>query len=621
MSDNGASFSWGVNKDFYGTVIDADATGLSLPVSATDVDIALLAQRCKQLQKLDLGGCDKITDAGLQHLTALQQLQSLDLSRCDKITKAGLLHLTKLQQLDALNLIGCHKITDTGLLNLARLQQLQTLHTGGTSVTPAGLAAFKAAQAKAVPATSSGAAPAAASSPQADTNAHQQQQAATAAQQTASATASAAAELEELRAKAAKAAQLEAELAAARQQRKQKDEQATAALKQQKDDLAAALKQKEELARQHDAEKQRLLAEKRAAQQQLEAERQKHQQQLQAANQQSGAAAQAAADELAQLRCELAAEKQRADDAEKRGAGVHLALLQEQKRQIDLLRAIAHDPYGVGAVKLQSAIQFDANYAPPAVPCRCTPSCVCNATACCCDKRNGCSCGVVESIKRCGLPLQHLAMIAEQSRSIGANCLQQWPLAPPYRGVTNAHAVAIAAYTFDVRQCGVSCDPNGTDNLYHALNGALRNRAQNGGALATLRPYLWYLIEAWKQLPQLTAAQQAQWHYRGLPASAAPLVQLEYTKGRVIYWSSFTSTSVLESKAAEFVRSQGPGGVVFRIKTCSGRAIRDFSAIANEEEVLLRANCELLVEAASYDSGHGYVYVDLVEKKKPDFAF
>ncbi len=26
MSDNGASFSWGVKKDLYGTIIDADTT-------------------------------------------------------------------------------------------------------------------------------------------------------------------------------------------------------------------------------------------------------------------------------------------------------------------------------------------------------------------------------------------------------------------------------------------------------------------------------------------------------------------------------------------------------------------------------------------------------------------
>ncbi len=180
--------------------------------------------------------------------------------------------------------------------------------------------------------------------------------------------------------------------------------------------------------------------------------------------------------------------------------------------------------------------------------------------------------------------------------------------------MTNAHAVALVAYTYDFK------NNQPASNFYFALNAALRNRAHNGGPLAALRPYLWYLIEAWKQLPPPTAAQQAQWHYRGLPASATPLVQLEYTKNRVIYWSSFTSTSAQEKSASDFAQSGGPGGIVFRVKTCSGREIRAFSALPDEEEVLLRANSELLVEAAPHDSGRGYYYVDLVERKH-DFAF
>ncbi len=64
MSDDGATFSWGTDEDYDGKTIDANATELHLPISATDADIALLAQRCKQLQALNLQGCDKITDAG-----------------------------------------------------------------------------------------------------------------------------------------------------------------------------------------------------------------------------------------------------------------------------------------------------------------------------------------------------------------------------------------------------------------------------------------------------------------------------------------------------------------------------------------------------------------------------
>ncbi len=126
------NFSWGSNKDHDGKVIDANATKLNLPTSATDADIALIAHLCKQLQTLNLRGCDNITDAGLLHIAELQQLQTLNLGGCDKITDAGLQHLATLQQLQELNLYNCPQITDAGLQHIGSLQQLQKLQTYGT---------------------------------------------------------------------------------------------------------------------------------------------------------------------------------------------------------------------------------------------------------------------------------------------------------------------------------------------------------------------------------------------------------------------------------------------------------------------------------------------------------
>ncbi len=123
------NFSWGSNKDRIGKVIDANSTEVWLPLSATDADIALIAQLCKQLQKLGPG--TSITDAGLRHLSALQQLQTLDLSGCRQVTDAGLRQLATLHQLQKLNLIGCQQITDAGLQHVGKLQQLQTLNLGG----------------------------------------------------------------------------------------------------------------------------------------------------------------------------------------------------------------------------------------------------------------------------------------------------------------------------------------------------------------------------------------------------------------------------------------------------------------------------------------------------------
>ena len=67
-----------------------------------------------QFTTLDLGGCDKITDTGLQHVALLTQLASLGLDECDKITDTGLKHVAQLTHLTSLDLGYCEKITDTG---------------------------------------------------------------------------------------------------------------------------------------------------------------------------------------------------------------------------------------------------------------------------------------------------------------------------------------------------------------------------------------------------------------------------------------------------------------------------------------------------------------------------
>jgi hypothetical protein len=68
MSDNNdaATFSWGSNTDANGSTIGANSTEVYLPPSATDADIALVVQRCKQLQQLHLNGCDQVVRNSLQ---------------------------------------------------------------------------------------------------------------------------------------------------------------------------------------------------------------------------------------------------------------------------------------------------------------------------------------------------------------------------------------------------------------------------------------------------------------------------------------------------------------------------------------------------------------------------
>jgi hypothetical protein len=101
-----------------------DLRGLSL---ITDAGVAVVCGALHQLQSLTLGGCVKITDAGLQHLITLQLLRTLDLWGVVRITDAGLQHVAGLKQLKSLNLTGCVKISDVGVAHLGGLVALEKL--------------------------------------------------------------------------------------------------------------------------------------------------------------------------------------------------------------------------------------------------------------------------------------------------------------------------------------------------------------------------------------------------------------------------------------------------------------------------------------------------------------
>ncbi|WP_075883812.1 hypothetical protein [Candidatus Protochlamydia sp. W-9] len=100
----------------------------------------LALKNCKNLKKLYLQDCYKLTDAGLAHLTPLIALQHLDLSGCGKLTDAGLVHLAPLVALQHLGLRGCKNLTDAGLAHLTPLMALQHLDLSeNKNLTDAGL--------------------------------------------------------------------------------------------------------------------------------------------------------------------------------------------------------------------------------------------------------------------------------------------------------------------------------------------------------------------------------------------------------------------------------------------------------------------------------------------------
>ncbi|CUG37755.1 receptor-type protein kinase, putative [Bodo saltans] len=81
----------------------------------------------KRLVLSSLGGCGKVTDAGLDSVASLPQLQWLDISKSYHITHAGLVCVASLQQLQHLDLLACN-ITDAGLTSIGLLHQMRHLN-------------------------------------------------------------------------------------------------------------------------------------------------------------------------------------------------------------------------------------------------------------------------------------------------------------------------------------------------------------------------------------------------------------------------------------------------------------------------------------------------------------
>jgi len=160
--------AWKVVTDTPASVdIDADSVyRLELPARITDVELAALHSVARhphagRIVRLDLSGCEKLTDAGLvpiaalpgiahlnlyacreltatgvAHLAAMPTLTRLDLTRCVRLTDAALAPLAKLPRLEHLSLSGCEWITDTGLATLSAVRTLKVLSVRGTQISP-----------------------------------------------------------------------------------------------------------------------------------------------------------------------------------------------------------------------------------------------------------------------------------------------------------------------------------------------------------------------------------------------------------------------------------------------------------------------------------------------------
>jgi hypothetical protein len=171
-------------------------------------------------------------------------------------------------------------------------------------------------------------------------------------------------------------------------------------------------------------------------------------------------------------------------------------------------------------------------------------------------------------------------------------------------------ALAVCLYTYDLGLNSVM--ENGEDNLYVQLNNLLRER--NAGKLQVLKPYIAYMMRGLMKLPVYEGIV-----YRGIPGSQLELVRSGYKSGVDVHWSAFTSTTSNLQAAKQF--AQGPGGVIFRIRTHSGRRIRNYSQFQSEEEIMISPNARFMVTSESPTDEDGYYVVDLMEKRQERVLF
>jgi Leucine Rich repeat len=134
-----------------------------------DMGLLLLAEGCRKLESVRLGGFSKVTDAGyasfihscknlkrfevvhglyLSDLTfhdlanSASSLAEVRLVSCNLLTSEAAVSLSFCRKLGVLDLSGCRSIANHGLVSISHLQNLTTLDLAGADITDAGLFAL-----------------------------------------------------------------------------------------------------------------------------------------------------------------------------------------------------------------------------------------------------------------------------------------------------------------------------------------------------------------------------------------------------------------------------------------------------------------------------------------------
>eukprot|EP00803_Ostreobium_quekettii_P010600 evm.model.scf_1505.3 EVM.evm.TU.scf_1505.3 scf_1505:14095-15887(+) len=101
-----------------------------LAVTNADLEAAPLGD-LPALTALDLSGCSRLSDVGVEHLSRLQHLRDLRLDNCRRVSDQGLAALGCHTGLTRLSLRGCLTLTDEGLAGLKPFVSLTSLSLAG----------------------------------------------------------------------------------------------------------------------------------------------------------------------------------------------------------------------------------------------------------------------------------------------------------------------------------------------------------------------------------------------------------------------------------------------------------------------------------------------------------
>ncbi|WOL05126.1 hypothetical protein Cni_G13849 [Canna indica] len=165
LSNNGLQML-GTSRNLIRLSLTRDRSSKTTFKRVNDVGILVLAEGCKRLESVRLGGFSKVTDAGYvsilhscKNLKKLQIVNALLLSdlafhdladapssivelrliSCNLITSETVELLSLCKKLQVLDLSGCRSVADVGLNAISRLCKLTTLNLCRADITDAGL--------------------------------------------------------------------------------------------------------------------------------------------------------------------------------------------------------------------------------------------------------------------------------------------------------------------------------------------------------------------------------------------------------------------------------------------------------------------------------------------------